>query len=96
MAAISIEKAPTAKIIKTTVDTTHRWRAEDLQQVLIHVKTIKVSEAGNNNNSITEAANKEAETNQVMKTITLINETPELMAAKTKTEWTLGEEYKDV
>jgi hypothetical protein len=41
-------------------------------------------------------ANKEAETNQVMKTITLINATPELMAAKTKTEWTLGEEYKDV
>ena len=84
------------KIIKITVDTTHRWRAEDLQQVLIHVKTIEVSEAGNINNQITEAENKEAETNQVMKTITLTNATPELMAAKANTEWTSGVERKDV
>ena len=31
-----------------------------------------------------------------MKTITLTNTTPELMAAKTNTEWTSGVERKDV
>ena len=45
-----MEEASMVKIIKITVDTTHTWRAEDLQQVIIHVKTIEVSEAGNINN----------------------------------------------
>ena len=50
MVAIWIEEASMVKIIKITVDTTHRWRAEHLQQVLIHVKTMEVSEADNINN----------------------------------------------